>query len=348
MAKHRADFLKRLSQDILIACNVPAADARVVGDHLIECNLRGLDSHGIQRLVQYVDLIEAGGIVPGAQIKIISDTGSTAVMDCGLNFGQVAGLEAVNWAISRAREHGLSMIVTRRCNHVGRVGAYSEAVARAGMIALAGCNGPKSAHWVPPFGGRDGRFCSNPFSFAAPTSSDPVVLDWSTSASSEGKLRTYKNRGQMLPDFWVADTKGNPSKDPNVYYGPPEGVILPLGGVTGYKGTALAMMVEVLGGALSSQSITQKDVSFVNGLFLIVIDISRFVGPEQFNALLDEMVSYLKSSQPVSEDQRVFFPGEPDYLQRLIRMKEGIEIDPPTWAKVVLCAEKLNVDIKAE
>ena len=258
MARFKADYLTKFTTHIFVNFGSPTDEAKMIADHLVESNLMGLDSHGVIRIPEYIDRIENGILVPGGKISITEKT-TTAVIDAGLNFGQVAGPKAVDWAVERAVKYGTASIVIHKCNHVGRLGAYPEVAARAGMVSFIICNATKHGHGVAPFGGTEGRMSPNPIAFGAPTSGDPIILDISTSAASEGKIRVFKNQGEQLPEPWVLDPQGQKTTDPNVFYGPPKGTILPFGGSQGYKGTGLAIMAEILSGALAGNIISDGD-----------------------------------------------------------------------------------------
>jgi uncharacterized oxidoreductase len=310
----------------------------------VESNLVGLDSHGVMRIPQYVELIRKQTIKPGGEFNVINDKGSTAILDCGYNFGQVGGTKAVLLAIERAKRYGISCVITKNCNHAGRLGAFTQIAAEAGMIALATCNSPKHGHWVAPFGGREGRLATNPFSFAAPSNSNPIVLDMSTSAISEGKVRVCLNSGEKVPLGSIADAQGMPTDDPKDFYGPPVGSIMPFGGSAGYKGTGLGMMVEILSGTLSGEIVTDETL-IGNGLCFIVINIANFVSRKKFQHYIDELVKYIKSSLPAEGNKGVFVPGELDFNTRRNLIKNGIEIDNNTWKQIETVAQKLSVSV---
>ena len=346
MKIHSAESLHSLASGILSAHKTPEDECRIVADHLVECNLLGLDSHGVIRIPEYVERIGRGVLVPGTPITFTKERGATAVFDCAKNFGQVGATVATEWAIDRAKEFGISSVVGQRCNHVGRLGAYPEKVARQGMISLAFCNAWKAGHWVAPFGGSQGRFSPNPLAFAAPTGGDPVLFDASTSATSEGKVRVYQKQGKTLPEPWIADATGRPSCDPNDLYGPPRGTILPTGTVvSGYKGMGLALMVELLSGTLAGETIGAESCEYVNGFSLIVIDTDHFLAESTFRALADEMTSYVKSSPLAGESEGIFMPGEINFDIKRKRSQEGIEIDDATWEELCGIATRAGVDV---
>jgi uncharacterized oxidoreductase len=166
-----------------------------------------------------------------------------------------------------------------------------------------------------------------------------------TSMTAEGKVRVHRNRGQKLPEGWILDAEGNPSVDPHDLYGPPHGSILPLGGSAGHKGFALGLLVDLLSGTLAGDFITEDRPRGTQGVCFIVIDISAFVPTDRFRDLMDDLVSYMKSTPPMPEFQEVMMPGEVELKTLAERQENGIPIEPVTWEQIQETAKKLQVEI---
>src|SRR3984893_9235887 len=334
--------LTQLTTDVFAACGTPRNEAFIVADHLVAANLRGYDTHGVIRIPQYLEGVRQGVIVPGAPLTIEQDTETTGVIDCGWNFGQVGGRRAMDIAIDKALQHHVATVVVRRANHAGRLGAYTQQAAEEGMLALAVCNSPIHGHFVLPWGGTEGRLATNPISFAFPGGpSGPVLADFSTAESSEGAIRLHRNLGKELPPGWIVDAAGMPTRDPADFYGPPPGAIVPFGGPRGYRGFALSVLVEVLGGIMGGSSTLMKQPG--NGLAFIVVDVRAFLPLVQFESLVSEMRDYIKSSPPAPGHQEVMLPGEPDCRVMRSRLRDGIPIDENTWDQIVEAANSVGV-----
>jgi uncharacterized oxidoreductase len=235
-------------------------------------------------------------------------------------------------------------VITRRCNHVGRLGAWVQLAADEGTLALATCNSPVHGHDVLPWGGRDGRLGTNPIAYAVPTGGLPIVADFSTSVAPEGKLRFYRNEGKSVPDGWILDADGRPTNDPRAFYGPPRGNILPLGAGAGHKGFALGLLVEILGSALAGIG-TQDPQAFGNGVCFIVVDPSAFCPLEEFRRLMDQTVAYIKSSQPAPGFDEVLVPGELEFRTEEERQRDGIPVDAAVFEALRKHGERLGVPI---
>jgi uncharacterized oxidoreductase len=339
--------LKQFVQEIFRSCGAPENEAAIVADHLISANLMGVDSHGVIRIAQYVDDIRAKAIIPGAPVTVPKQTETTAVVDGGWNFGPVAALRAMEVAIAKAQKHHTACVVTVRCGHAGRLGYYTQFAAERGLFAFGVCNSPRHGHFVLPWGGREGRLATNPISFAVPVDSGPpIVADFSTSAAPEGKIRLYRDEGRELPKGWIVDAEGRPSTDPHDFYGPPQGAILPFGQETGYRGYALSLLVEILGGAFGGQDITVDQPG--NGVGFFVIDPSAFLPIREVFPLIAKIRSYVKSSHPAPGFEEVLLPGEPEFRKAERHCREGIPVDDGIWDAVLRYAQSLGVEWRAE
>ncbi|MFP6769669.1 MAG: Ldh family oxidoreductase [Planctomycetaceae bacterium] len=336
--------LQSLGEALFAAAGASREEARVVAGHLVESSLLGHDSHGILRLPEYLGFVADGSIVPGAKIAIDRRSPTSAVIDCGHGFGPVGGVRAVELASELARDTGTGCVVTRRCNHVARLGAYVQAAADKALVALAFCNSPIHGHFVLPAGGREGRLATNPIAYAFPTDGDPILADFSTSVAPEGKIRVYRNRGETLPEGWVQDADGQPTTDPERFYGSPRGGILPLGGVAAHKGYALGLLVELLASTLAGLRCDDPG-SGGNGVCFLVIDPLRFVEEEEYRRLVAGTRDYMKTSAPAPGIDEVLVPGELEFRTKQRRMAEGIPVDPVAWEQIVEHAQRLGVPL---
>ncbi len=339
-----APDLESLSLELLVAAGATSGEAAIVAEHLVESSLLGHDSHGILRLPEYLGFVAEGSIVPGAEITVDKRSPTSAVVDCGLGFGPVGGVRAMETAIELASESGTGCVVTRRCNHVARLGAYVQKAAEGGLVALATCNSPIHGHFVLPAGGREGRLATNPIAYAFPTQGDPILADFSTSVAPEGKIRVYRNRGETLPEGWVQDAEGQPTTDPEQFYGPPRGGILPLGGVAAHKGYALGLFVELLGSSLAGLACDDPGTGG-NGVCFVVIDPSRFVDLDTYRQLVSGTREYMKSAEPAPGVEEVLVPGDLEFQARQQRESAGVPVDPVAWQQIVEHAARLGVSL---
>lgn len=338
--------LQRICADLLIAAGAPDDEANLVASALVRANLAGRDSHGVMRLPQYLAAIERGSIVPGAEVAVVRESPTTAVLDAHWGFGQVAATRATEMTIARAEAVGMSAVAGRRSNHVGALADYVQMVADAGMIGLMFVNGHGGAHNTVPFGGADRRLCTNPMAAGFPTGDQPIVLDISTAAVAEGKVRTYRIAGKPVPDGWIVDSEGHPTDDPKALYADPPGAILPLGGNVGYKGFGLGLMVDLLAGGLGGAGTSGPDPERGGNAFTIVaLNPEAFGGREEFRAQADSLVAWVKSSRPAPGFDEVIVPGEIERRETERREREGISIPDETWRQIAASARRAGVNV---
>jgi hydroxycarboxylate dehydrogenase B len=322
--------LGRFARDLLMVAGASPDHANIVVEHLLEADAMGLKSHGVMRVPQYLSEIAAGEIDPRATPQVIESSAGRAAVDGGKGFGQVVGRTMCAEAVRLAGQFGISFVVGRHMGHTGRVGAYAEAIARNNTVGMVVCSGPRSGHRVAPFGGLEGRLATNPIAFAYPVrSGPPIVADFSTSVAPEGVIRSLMYRGLAAPPDALRDASGAPTADPSALYQTPPGALQPLGGLVGYRGTALAILVEVLA-ALLAQDDTEDPSRFGSNLAMIAISTDHL-----FAERAGRMGNYIRSSAPIDPTKSVMLPGEREHTQAL-RLGDGpISVDRPTWLAMV-------------
>ena len=350
MSIHDHKALRSLSQRIFAAAGVHASTAHVVADMLIDAELMGLASHGLQRVPQYIEDIKQGAIVPDAEVLVDQRSVTMALVDGQWNFGQVVAKRASEEAIAMAQECGTGSVVTRGCRHVGRVGAYTEMCAAAGCIGLAMVAGGKEGHWVAPFGGREGRLSTNPIAFAVPTGRDPISMDFSTAIAPEGQVRLLRDSKQRFAAPALVDEAGAPSCDPAALYaadGSRVGAILPFGGDQGYKGFGLGLMVGIMASAFAAPIWNSDGIERMsNCMWLLAIRIDALMDTDAFCQEVQAMADYVCSSAPIDGGGGVMMPGHREFETMRDRQVNGIPIDDGIWSLVVKTAESLHVEVE--
>lgn len=337
-----AEYLRRVGRHLFMACGAPDHEAAIVAEELVEASLMGLDSHGVIRFSQYVEDALRGKIRPGAPLTIVKETPTTAIVDCGFNFGPVTAQRMADMAVHKAAAANVACVASQNSHHVSRLGAYVQRVAERGLFGFAVANSSKHGHWVAPWGGSEGRLATNPLAYAAPTSNTPILLDMSTSMIAEGKIRVLLAQGQPVPPGAIRDANGRPTTDPKDFYGPPRGTIQPFGSGLGYRGFGLGLLVEILGALLAGQASSQ-DHPYINGLCVIAINPDAFCGIERFRCLADDLVHYITSCPPASGFDEVIMPGTRDFRTKETRLSQGIPVAEATWMEIAALAKRLNV-----
>jgi len=344
MPTFRAELLKQVGSQIFAAAGATGPESRIVSDSLVEANLAGHDSHGILRIPEYVSWMEQKLVTMDAHIRIVQEADSFAVVDGGWGFGQVVGREAMELAIKKAEQAGVGTVSASRCCHIGRVGDYPMMAAAKGMVAVMFVNTHGAGKLVAPWGGKDRRLSANPISIAIPRKAGtPIVVDISTSAIAEGKVRGMLNRKVSVPAGSIVDADGNPTTDATKFYGPPAGALLSFGG---HKGFALGLVTDILAGALSGAGCSRKDADRVGNAFLVfVIDVDRLRGEDAFYADVEQLVEYVKSSALAPGSTEILVPGEPEALETERRERNGIPVDGETWRQISEVGRKYGVSV---
>ncbi|MEM3174090.1 MAG: Ldh family oxidoreductase [Candidatus Bathyarchaeia archaeon] len=335
-----ANQLIDVGTKIFLAAGVPLEEARLVSELLVKSNLVGHDSHGIIRVIQYINEIEKGSIKPGANIEIVKETSSTAILNGNWGFGQVVAKRAMDLAVEKARKNAVSIVCVFNCNHIGRLADYAIMASEKDMIGIVMVNSTK---FVAPFGGMERLLSTGPMCFAFPSYLDfPLVIDVATSVVAEGKVRVALHKGEKIPYGWIVDKNGNPSNDPKDLYD--GGALLPLGGDEhGHKGFGLGLAVEILSGILTSAGCAYEEDKRGNGVFFEVINVEKFMPLEDFKRKVSDLVRVIKSSKPRPGFKEILVPGEPEHLTEKIRLREGIYVPEKTWEEIKNLARKLGV-----
>jgi uncharacterized oxidoreductase len=181
---------------------------------------------------------------------------------------------------------------------------------------------------------------------AVPTSNEPVILDFSTSATAEGKVRAYFQKKQPCPEGWLIDHHGQPTTDPAVLYTEPRGSLLPFGGTQAYKGFALGLLIDLLCGGLSGGPCSSPEFPINgagNAVLFILLQPQRFAGLEHFLQQTDALTAYVRSCPTAAGVSAITLPGDPERHTRLIRTRDGIPIPDGTWELIAQTARDLQL-----
>jgi uncharacterized oxidoreductase len=330
------DNLRRGVRAIFARAGSDEAEARAVGDHLVEANLVGHDSHGVIRVAKYMDWLKQGQVATNRHVKTLRDDGVLLMLDGQFGYGQAIGLEAMRLGIAKARKHGVAVMALRDTGHLGRIGAWAEMAAEAGLVSLHFVNSSGFGMLVAPYGGSDRRLSANPIAAGVPiANSAPMILDMSTCIIAEGKIQVARNKKEKLPEGAVVDGKGRPTREPDEFYASPPGAILP---IAGHKGSGLSLMCEVLAGALTGGGSTHPDnptaKRMVNNMLTILIDADNVAGSSAFAADVARLKAWVKASPPIVPGGEVLLPGEVERRVRADREKNGIPLDDMTRTQI--------------
>ncbi len=340
--------LRTAMRTLVTGCGSSEAEAAAVADNLVEANLAGHDSHGVGMLPRYVGAVREGGLKVNAHVSTVLDAGALLRLDGHAGFGQVVGAEAMVIGIERARTLGCAIVALGNAHHLGRIGAWAEMAVAAGLVSLHFVN-VLARPIVAPHGGAKAGFGTNPFTAGVPLKGrPPMILDFATSTIAQGKTRVAFNKGEPVPEGMLIDGDGRASTDPRWTVQPPFGALLPFGL---HKGSGLAVLCELLGGALAAGLVGhhQEDGQrqrVHNGMLTVIIDPRALHGGEGWEQAAEAFVANLLQIAPREGHDRVLLAGEPERLMRAQRLVQGLPVDATTWQQILDAAASVGLDPK--
>lgn len=325
------DLARNAAIDILVARGVPAVDAGKVADALIAADLRGIDTHGLACLKDYVEAIEDGRIAAAPAFRVTRRFPWAARIDADNGLGPLAAAEAMAMATAAAESFGIGAAGVIRSNHFGAAGVYAAMAAERGCIGIVAANASAVA---APFGAAAPLLGTNPLAIAAPAGRfPPMILDMATSEGSRKKVRKALDEGREIPPGWALDPEGRPTTDPRAAL---KGVMLPFAGA---KGSGLSLFVDVLAGVLTGAEFGGRVLSVLtngeresgNGHFLLAFKVSAFLDEADYTRRIEEEIARLKALPPAAGVAAVSYPGERSGRIRADRVALGI---PMTEARI--------------
>jgi hydroxycarboxylate dehydrogenase B len=339
------DKLTQFAAALLQAGGVSPDESQLVAKSLVLANLMGHDSHGVMRVPYYLEGVPKGDVKPDAEFTVLQENDSLLQADANWGFGQTQAQRLTDRLIAKASKSGVALGTLVHSGHIGRLGEYCERAAAAGMVSLLMVNTHGAARRVAPPGGTSPRLGTNPIAIGVPTPNGPLVMDFGTSATAEGKVRVKRIAGQLCPDGWIFDNQGKPTNDPNTLYGEPPGTIRPFGGDQPHKGFALGLMVEIFAGALSGGPCIREKPPNQQGncVFELIVDPNRVGGSNHFANEVMGLVSFIRECPRAVGVEEILLPGDPERKTSAARRANGIPIDDGNWRQLLTFAEKLKV-----
>lgn len=326
------------------AVQIPPADAKIIADLMTQADINGSEGHGVFRLPQYIRRIKGGAVNVKPDIRIEREAAGMALVHGDNGMGHLVMKFAAETAIKKAKTAGVAWVGARWSNHAGPAALYAAMPAEHDMIGLYMAVG--SANHLPPWGGLDMLLSTNPIAVAVPTGDEPaIVLDMATTVAAYGKVKTKAQRGEMMPEGWMMDRKGQPLTDPKKAS---EGFLLPIGG---YKGYGLALIIGLLAGNLNGAAMGKDVIDFNNddtsetntGHTIVAINIEAFQDLQEFKQGMDTLIRDIRGSQRLPGVDRIRLPGEGTHTTRADNEKNGIPMPPALLAALDQLAGELKI-----
>lgn len=336
-----AEVLDRAVRNIFERCGMSCADAALLSQTLVTADLRGVHSHGVLRVPDYVEKLRTGGVNPAGRPSVVKDSYAALVVEGGNSMGQIGATFAMQRAIERARETQMAAAAVRGSNHCGAMAFFAMLALPEDMIGLATTNALPT---MAPWGGAEKILGINPLAVAIPAGEEPpIVLDAAFSASSHGKIRIYHQKGLPIPEGWALDAEGRPTTDAGAAL---NGLLQPIGG---YKGTGLALVMGILSAVLSGASYGTELGNMVQGAraghdghFFLALRIAAFEDPTPFKKRVDEIIRQIRNSRQAAGVERIYAPGELEAETERRYRKEGIPLNPATLAGIAAAAQRVG------
>jgi LDH2 family malate/lactate/ureidoglycolate dehydrogenase len=326
------------------AVGIGGLDAMTIADLMVRADVQGSDGHGVFRLPQYIRRIKGSAVNVTPKIRVVREELSMAVVDGDNGMGHLVMRFAAEKAIEKAKAAGVAWVGVRRSNHAGPASLYARMPLEHDMIGLYLAVG--NANHLPPWGGIDMLLSTNPIAVAIPAGEElNVVLDMATTVAAYGKVKTKAQRGEMMPEGWMMDRRGQPLTDPRRSS---EGFLLPIGG---YKGYGLALVIGLLAGTLNGAAMGKNvvdfnadDVTATNtGHVIVAIKISSFQPVAEFKSNVDALVRDIRNSARLPGVDRIHLPGDGSYAMRSDRLVNGIPLPAPLLASLNQLARELKI-----
>jgi L-2-hydroxycarboxylate dehydrogenase (NAD+) len=337
-----AEDLRVLVTEIWRHCGMGDADAALLADTLVTADLRGVHSHGVLRVPEYVKKLLGGGVDPKGRPRVVIDSGATLVVDGGNSMGQIGASFAMGEAIERARRHNIAAAAVRGSNHCGAMAYFAMQALAQDMIGIATTNALPT---MAPWGGVERVLGINPLAVAVPAGKEPpIVLDAAFSGSSHGKIRVYQQKGVTIPPNWAFDPQGRPTTDPAVAI---DGLLQPIGE---YKGVGLALIMGILSSLLSGAAygtelgnLRSGPQPGRDGHFLLALRIAAFADPAGFKSRVDGIIRELRSSSRAEGVERLYSPGELEAETEQGYLREGIPLNAVTLEGIASVAHQFGL-----
>ena len=334
--------LIKFSKNLLLKAGLSKKKARIVAETLVEADLLGHQTHGLQLLEAYLTEIEKGGMRTKGQPKILSKKAALTIWNGRYLPGPWLVEKAIEKAIKKAKKDGTATIIIQKSHHIACLAAYLEAVTKQNLMILLACSDPMNST-VAPFGGTKGVYSPNPLAIGIPTTGESILIDISMSTTSNALIIQKNRASEKLPHKWLLDNQGEITDEPSTFFQNPPATILPLGGLdTGYKGFGLGIMIEALTNALSGFGRAKKPTRWGASVFLQIID-PRLLG----DSFAEEMTFFKEEclkSTPISLENPIRMPGSKGLLLKKKQLEKGLELRPSIVEALEGLALKYHID----
>lgn len=342
--RYRAENLQEFAFNLLCRKGLQSEMAQTVSDVLLEGDLLGHTTHGLQLLGPYLKELEAGTMTPKGEPVVLKDHGMSLLWDGNYLPGPWLVTRAIDTGLERLNSYPIFTASIKQCHHIACLAAYLERVARKGFLMILTTCDPTLGAKVSPFGSRTPVYSPNPIAAGWPIENGLVMLDISMSATSVGLSQRLNRQEKRLPGKWILDAGGRPTDDPSVIFQKPSGSILPLGGLElGYKGFALGLLVEALTSGLCGFGRKDKPGRWGATVFLMMVNPTAFGGREGFMQESSWLAKACLDAEPLDQKNPVRLPGQAALRKKRQYLETGVELDPGILPSLENWSSKLGI-----
>jgi LDH2 family malate/lactate/ureidoglycolate dehydrogenase len=341
--------LRNFCKKAYLKAGVPDEEAEIVADLLTRSDLRGVETHGVTRLPIYIQRLQKGYVRAKCQLTVVKEKGPAAFLDAHGSMGHIAAHRGMEKAIQKAEDHGIGWVSVKDSGHFGVAGLFPMMALKKDFIGYIVSN---SAPMMAPWGGRERIIGNNPLSYAFPTDQyPPVILDFSCSVVSSGKLILARKKGEKIPLGWAIDKNGLPTEDPYEGY-EGGGSLTP---IAAHKGYGMVLAHEILTAVLTGgkwtrniKSLYEEDETRIQGTChsFMALDPDCFLGRKEFKKNMDRYIKSIKESAKAKGVQEILMPGEPEYRTETKFLKEGIPLAPNTVKELTTLGQSLGLSLR--
>lgn len=341
--RYRAADLVAFARALFAAAGCDGDKPQVIAEYLVEADLMGHTTHGLQLAAGYLSEIEAGRMKPAGAPTIVADRGAAVTWDGGTLPGVWLTVRAIDLGVERARTHGACTVAIRRSHHIACLATFLPRATDQGMMVMIASSDPADAS-VAPFGGLRAVFTPDPIAVGIPTDAEPILIDMSASITTNGMTNRLRKEGRCYPSTWAMTSTGEPTDDPNTLFTDPPGTLLPSGGKDhGHKGYGLALTVEALTQALPGHGRSDKPTGWGAGVFVQVFDPAAFGGSDAFTRETGWIAAACRNNPPAPGISAVRVPGQQALANKRAALSAGVPLYSGIMDALKPWVEKLRV-----
>jgi LDH2 family malate/lactate/ureidoglycolate dehydrogenase len=343
--RYAAADLVAFARGLFAAAGCDGDKPQLIAELLVEADLMGHTTHGLQLAAGYLGDLESGAMTKTGSVTVVADRGAAVTWNGGMLPGVWLTARAIDLGVERAQQHGLCAIAVRKSHHIACLASYLTRATDRGMMVLIASSDPADCS-VAPHGGLKAVFTPDPLAVGIPTDGEPILIDMSASITTNGLTNRLRREGKRYPSQWAMTAKGEPTDDPNALFTDPPGTLLPSGGRDhGHKGYGLALTIEALTQGLPGFGRAEKPTGWGAGIFIQLFDPAAFGGAAAFIRETGWIAAACRDNPPAPGVAAVRLPGQQGLAKKREALAKGVPLYPGIIDALKPWAEKFRVSL---